>query len=134
MNEQEKLDLLLKIESTNSKNWSTYSKQDIFKKYQTDKKFLNRVRLAFETQQLIEVENDPLENQILNDEGELLASRDWKCQALNCSYIFCRGNAQKLKIELRSEDSKNLVGTNHVCLKHYYVDGKKRMTVIIILN
>ena len=91
------------------------------------KKFSERLTLK-------DVENDPLENKVFGENDELLASRDWKCQAQNCSYIFYRANAQTLKIKVRSEDSKNLVGTNHVCLKHYYVDGKKRMTVIIILN
>ena len=133
MNEQEKINLLLQIEATNSNQWKTHCKQEILRKAHTDKDFLYKVRLAFVTQ-LKDVENDPLENKVFGENDELLASRDWKCQAQNCSYIFYRANAQTLKIKVRSEDSKNLVGTNHVCLKHYYVDGKKRMTVIIILN
>ena len=121
MNEQEKSDLLLKIQSTNSNTWTAHQKQEIFKKYQTDQYFLNKVKHAFVTKQLKEVENDFLENKVLDDDGKLLASRDWKCAAQNCSYRFCRGNAPKLKIEVRLQDCTNLIGKNYVCLKHYIV-------------
>ena len=121
MNEQAKIDLLAKIELTNSKQWTTHQKQDIFKTCQTDKQFLNKVRLAFITKQLKEVENDVLENKVINDNSELVGSRDWECCGQNCSYKYFRGNAQKLKIEVRPEDNKTLVGKNYVCLKHYCV-------------
>ena len=123
---QEKINLLLQIESTNSKEWKIHSKQEILRNSQTDKDFLSKVRKAFVTQQLKDVENDPSENKVIDDNGKLLGNRDCKCQGHNCSYRFCRANAPKLKIEVRSEDSQNLIGTNYVCLKHYYVHGQEK--------
>ena len=126
MNEQEKIKLLLQIETSNSKQWKTQTKQEILRKSQTDKDFLFKVRQAFVSQQLKDVENDPLEDKVFDHNGKLVANRDWKCKGHNCSYRFHRANAPKLKIEVRSEDSKNLMGTNFVCLKHYYVHGQEK--------
>ncbi len=127
MSEQEKIDLLLSIkESKESKNWTTSTKQRIFKQFKTDKNFINKVKKAFVTLQLNESELDPLEDKVFDDNGELLASRDWKCNAKYCFYKFGRGNAPQLAIKARAQDSENLIGEKkYVCLKHYRVVHQK---------
>ena len=127
MSEQEKIDLLRTItESNSSKLWTASIKQKIFKQYQSDKIFLNKVKQAFVNQQLIEVNSDPLEDKVVDDDGMLLASREWTCNARNCFYRFYRGNAPQLKIAPKAEDCKNLIGPKKfVCLKHYRVVNQK---------
>jgi hypothetical protein len=94
MSEQEKIDLLLSImESKTSKNWTPSTKQKIFKQFKTDKNFIKRLKKAFVTLQINEVILDPLEDKVFDENGELLASRDWNCNAKNCFYKFARGNA-----------------------------------------
>ena len=47
MNDEEKMNILFRINELSSIKWSTYSKQEIFRKSQTDGVFLNKVKQAY---------------------------------------------------------------------------------------
>jgi hypothetical protein len=127
MTEQQTLDLLLSIqESSSSKQWSDGLKDKILKKI-PDKDLKNYVKQAWVDQQLQEVQSDPLEQEVVDENGKCLANRAWKCQARNCRYQPFRGNCLQLAIKAAEADHEKLAGKyteKFVCLKHYRVEGQ----------
>ena len=79
-------------------------------------------------QQLREVEGDPLEEQVVDESGTVLASRHWKCNARSCNNQHFKGNCTKLVIRVDTSDRCKLVYNtkDHACLKHYVVVNKDK--------
>ena len=122
-NEQQ--EILSKIRNSTSKQWNSYKKRNILFRFKEDPNFQQNLKEEWINKQKQEVENDPLEDKVFDQNGQLVASRSWKCNARNCSYQACRGNNDQLAIEVSKEESLKLTGSKkYACLKHYIVFGK----------
>ena len=122
MTEQEKQNLLLKINELPSSNWVKLEKDRIFSQYKYDTEFKKKVIEAFINKQLQETAADPLEDKVCDQNGKYLANRAWPCHAKNCSYQPFRGNCAQLKIEVSRAESWKLIGIQkYACLKHFSV-------------
>ena len=120
--------LLISIEkSTSSKQWGKRQKLKILSTI-PDKIAKQKIQQAWVTQQLKEVESDPLEEQVIDESGKVLASRHWKCNARSCFYQHYRGNSTKLVIRVGTSDRSKLAYNpkQHACLKHYVVGNKDK--------
>ena len=121
----EKANLLLHIESSLSSEWPKITKEKILSQYKKEKDFQKILTKAWVDQQLREAESDPLEEQVVDQSGEIVASRAWKCNAKNCSYQPSRGQRSQLAIQVTLEDSHKLTSDKkYVCLRHYRVNGQ----------
>ena len=104
----EKANLLLHIETSLSSEWPKITKEKILSQYKKEKDFQKILTKAWVDQQLREAESDPLEEQVVDQSGEIVASRAWKCNAKNCSYQPSRGQRSQLAIQVTKEDSHKL--------------------------
>ena len=128
MTQEEVNSLLISIkESTSSKQWGKRQKLKILSTI-PDKIAKQKIQQAWVTQQLKEVESDPLEEQVIDESGKVLASRHWKCNARSCIYQHYRGNSTKLVIRVGTSDRSKLAYNpkQHACLKHYVVGNKDK--------
>ena len=128
MTDEQKLDLLLSIQETSSsKQWSRYDKEKILKQI-TDKDFKRELKQAWVNQQLKEVQSDPLEEKVVDESGQCLASRAWKCKVKHCKYQPHSGHCAQLAVAVAAEDHSKLSGKStkkFACLMHYRVEGQE---------
>lgn len=126
MSEQELHNLLIEIqESSSSKQWNFNAKKITLSKFKENKDFQNKLNKAWTDKQLREREHDPLEEKVVDQTGQILASRDWRCDAKDCSYKFYRGQCYQLAIEVSPDDCDKLIKKKkYACLKHYIVQGQ----------
>ena len=90
-----------------------------------DKISKQKIQQAWVSQQIKEVESDPSEEQVIDEHGQVLASRHWKCNARSCIYQHYRGNCTKLAIKVEAKDrSKLTYQKQHACLKHYSIKNE----------
>ena len=120
-----KANLLLHIQSSLSSEWTKTIKDTILSNYKKDKDFQKILTKAWVDQQVSEIESDPLEKEVLGNNGVCLASRAWKCNAKNCSYQPSRGQRSQLAVRVTTEDSYKLTSDKkYACLRHYRVNGQ----------
>ena len=118
--------LLSSIEnSKSSKQWTQREKLKILSSTK-DKISKQKLQQAWVMLQLKEVEADPLEEQVVDESGKVLASRHWKCNARSCLNQHYRGNSTKLAIRVETKDRSKLAyrTKQHACLKHFAVKNK----------
>ena len=128
-NEKLSFENLLKAikNSKSSQQWPQKEKLKILKSVK-DKNCKQQLQQAWVTQQLREVEGDPLEEQVVDESGTVLASRHWKCNARSCNNQHFKGNCTKLVIRVDTSDRCKLVYNtkDSACLKHYVVVNKDK--------
>ena len=108
------------------KDWVLSQKKTILSNLQTDPEFKAKVIDAWVSQQLLKIQEDPLENEVF-DNGVLVASRHWECDFKDCSFTRFRGNATVLAIKVESEDTTKLCKKKkNACLKHYQLHEKSK--------
>ena len=120
--------LLSSIEnSKSSKQWTQIEKLKILSSTK-DKISKQKLQQAWVMLQLKEVEADPLEEQVVDESGKVLASRHWKCNARFCNNQHYRGNSTKLVIRVGTSDRSKLAYNpkQHACLKHFVVGNKDK--------
>ena len=126
MTTTEQQELIKRIRNSSSKQWSFTTKKNILFQNKDNADFQKELKNEWINQQKQEVETDPLEDNVFDQNGELVASRSWKCNARNCSYQACRGNYIQLAIKVSKEESVKLTGSKkYACLKHYIVKGEE---------
>ena len=127
MTQEEVNSLLISIkESTSSKQWRNNKKIQILSTI-PDKVAKNKVKDAWVTQQLKELQSDPLEEQVNDESGKVVASRHWKCNARSCKYQHYKGNCTCLAIKVEAKECVKLTGKKeHACLKHFSVKNEDK--------
>ena len=122
----EKLDLLIHIQDSTSKQWTKSLKEKIISQNNGDKDFIKSIKKGWTTQQEEEMKEDPLEEKMLDRNGVCIANRNWKCNAKNCRYQPNRGNCQQLAIKVAEEEKPKLSGDQkYACLQHYRINFEK---------
>ena len=122
----QEIDELLQVieESNNSNQWSDRLKQQLMSRVK-DNLSKTKMKEAWVKQQVKELEVDPLEIEVVDKNGQVVASRHWKCNARNCNFQYYRGNCSRLAIKVQANELDKLIGKGqHACLKHFCVQNK----------
>ena len=114
--------LLDDIEKSNtSKQWTDRLKQKLLSRVK-DNLLKDKLKEAWVKQQVKEIEVDALEIEVVDNNGKVVASRHWKCNARNCSFQYYRGNCSRLVIQVATNERDKLNRNGqHACLKHFSV-------------
>ena len=122
----QEIDELLRVieESNNSNQWSDRRKQQLMSRVK-DNLSKTKMKDAWVKQQVQELEVDPLEIEVVDKNGEIVASRHWRCNAKNCNFQYYRGNCSRLAIKVQANELDKLIGKGqYACLKHFSVQYK----------
>ena len=95
MTDKEKQDLWNEIQTKkNPEDWAKTRKEQIIKRLKPDKEFKKKVQNAWVAQQMciFEENNDPLESEVLDENGLCLANRLLPCEFKDCLYKEVKGN------------------------------------------
>ena len=93
-----------------------------------NKEFQKKIKEAFLIQELKDKQSDSLESQVYDQHGECIASssKEWRCNAKNCSFQNHRGHSLQLTSKVADEDKVKLAHKQKfACLRHYPVQGQK---------
>ena len=100
--------LLDDIEKSNtSKQWTDRLKQKLLSRVK-DNLLKDKLKEAWVKQQVKEIEADVLEIEVVDNNGKVVASRHWKCNARNCSFQYYRGNCSRLVIQVATNERNKL--------------------------